>query len=204
MKYKKIVLSILIIVALLSSILYKISTKTSFFDWQQIVLLVLFSYVLLEESIMKIIINKDGISLEKQVSRLYDAFNQLESFSTRFEKKYLKSLVKEISNSYNDTISRIILCRLTLRVLLRKICEAYKIELESRTSMIDMISELKKTSNIDIAVLNNAEFIRRISYYFEWPSDTKPSMGEIEKALKITPEVFIQIFQEVKKIEIKN
>ena len=183
-----------LVTVIVADLAYKIINNTNnLLEWQEVILLTLIIFVAVGDRIVKLAIGKEGITIEQdlnaQIKEAEKDIKSIISLSNDQSAKNIGSILTRVTGQKKDVWSRLVLYRLSLRVLLRKLCKRFGMQLGNTTSLTRMIKFLRERNVIDAVTEKNIELLRDVTFFFEWGTGNAPSVRRIEKALKIAPEL---------------
>ena len=79
--------------------------------------------------------------------------------------------------------------RLTMRILLRRLCAAHGMVLSDTTAFVTMLDFVNQKGIISADLQEQIEFIRNATFFFEWGTGRAPNAHQIKDALEKAPAV---------------
>ncbi|MBC8384328.1 MAG: hypothetical protein H8E57_02280 [Candidatus Cloacimonetes bacterium] len=200
----KIVTSILLMICILVSIIYKIIDGIpNPIHWNDLIMFVFLIFLTSGDRITELIIDKTGFKIKenvnKQVSQVkkdVDAINAIESGNL----DEINDLIFRNVNKNRDLWSKLVIYRLTMRSLLRKMCRLTGMTLHNTTAFVSMIKFLKNKSILNNELVFQIEFIRDVTFYFEWGTGTPPAEKSISDVLKLSPLVLKDLEKKIRQL----
>ena len=185
------------------------SGASSLVGWPELVLGVILLFVGVGDQITKMVVSPSQISIEQsvegQVQQFADDNERINRFVTQDNSNVnITKIVDETLEHPRDTWSRLLIIRITLRRLLRMLCDTAKIPYHDTTSITHMSTELQKTRMIDKELANQIETIRNATFNVEWGAGPPASIDDIKFTLKQYSEVFAALKQRAKEISVSR
>src|ERR1700730_4772402 len=154
-----------------------ISGHRDLVTWCDFALLALIVFVVFIGQISKFTVGAKGIVFEQRLA----AVARLQSTSGKDKLADLNVVLETFSGQEKDIWSRMIVYRISLRALLRRICDEKKVlDLKETTSMVDMLSHLAAKDIIAKDFHDNLDRVRNTTFFFEWGTGLTPEKTAIE------------------------
>ena len=146
--------------------------------WVDLILLALIVFVVFIDRVAKFTVGAKGIVFEQ---RRIAAVAGLQSGSGTDKLAGLTKVLEAFGGQEKDIWSRMIIYRISLRALLRRICEEKNVlDLKETTPMVDMLSALAKKEIITKDFAENLDRVRNTTFFFEWGTGPAPEEEEIQ------------------------
>lgn len=199
---EKLILSCLISFLLIGDFASNIYYGKGSITWPSLILIIILIFALTGEKITRIVINKDGFTIEQQVEKLKQDFYQLSSFGVTGNKNELVFLMDHITQS-TDIGYKLLMYRIIARTLVRRFCKELGIPTtvsgDVPRSFTDMINDLRTFEDrFDAKLLNDLEEIKENTAFFEWGSTPLPSDLKIQNTLHFAPYIIAQLISKLK------
>ncbi|MBW4459827.1 MAG: hypothetical protein KME47_06245 [Nodosilinea sp. WJT8-NPBG4] len=181
-------------IILIFDVMYRIFNHSdAILDWQLVSILGLLTFAILGDRISELIIGKEGITLKQsidvQVLQIKKDAEDIQSINETGNTKYIDELLERVNSPDRDVWSKLIIYRLALRALTRQICKVQGMQLGDSPSLTSMINFMKEKSLITDQLAYDLNFIRYITFFFEWGTGHPPTVEEIKRVLDIAPQV---------------
>jgi hypothetical protein len=195
---KRTTLTILVMV-LAVDLAYKIITKTTqpLLSPPEVIVLALMIFVGAGDRIVEFAVGKDLLKIsqnvEKQAREVEKDAAALLSISKDYRPDLVDQLLSRATGQTRDVWSRMVVYRLTMRVLLRRLCAAHGMVLNDTTAFITMLHFIKEKGVISVYLQEQVESIRDATFFFEWGTGIAPNARQIKDALEKAPDVIRQL-----------
>jgi hypothetical protein len=195
---KRTTLTILVMV-LAVDLAYKIITKTTqpLLAPPEVIVLALMIFVGAGDRIVEFAVGKDLLKIsqnvEKQAREVEKDAAALLSISKDYRPDLVDQLLSRATGQTRDVWSRMVVYRLTMRVLLRRLCAAHGMVLNDTTAFITMLHFIKEKGVISVYLQEQVESIRDATFFFEWGTGIAPNARQIKDALEKAPDVIRQL-----------
>jgi hypothetical protein len=190
---KRTTLTILVMV-LAVDIGYKIVGKTQpLLAYPELIIVALIMFVGAGERIVKFAMGKGWLEIEQNVDKQAveaekDAATLI-SISKDYKPDSVDQLLSRTTGQTKDVWSRMVVYRLTMRILLRRLCATHGMVLNDTTAFVTMLDFLNKRGIISVDLQEQIESIRNATFFFEWGTGRPPNAHQIKDALEKAPAV---------------
>ena len=173
---------------------YKIvGNAQSLLAYPELIILALIMFVGAGERIVKFAVGKGWIEIEQNVDKQAieaekDAATLL-SISKDYKPDSVDQLLSRTTGQTKDVWSRMVVYRLTMRILLRRLCAAHGMVLSDTTAFVTMLDFVNQKGIISADLQEQIEFIRNATFFFEWGTGRAPNAHQIKDALEKAPAV---------------
>lgn len=160
-------------------------------------LLALMIFVGAGDRIVEFVVGKAGLKIkqnvEKQAREAEKDMSTLASIGRDPRPDVVDKLLSGATGQDKDVWSRLVVYRLTMRLLLRRLCASFGMKLNDTTAFVTMLTFLKEKAAIPEKLRKNIEDVRDATFFFEWGTGRSPSASQIKDTLEIAPKVIKEL-----------